>query len=232
METETPLSESERVFYGLHTLDNPEKPSGMVRFIKQLYNSTVANTITAIRTKSEFGKLGVDLAEMGLLKEEFRSRVESGLPVTVERIDFYTEPYKKGSIGSMFGVDRPDWAIKIRKDYPMQARAVIHAIWGAGQMMFTKMIVVVDDHVDVHDEQDVLFHMGANVDWRRDTVIADGPCDILDHATPYYGTGAKIGIDAPRKISGEGVVREWPDELAVSDDVAKLVERRWTEYGL
>lgn len=122
--------------------------------------------------------------------------------------------------------------IKIRKDYPMQARAVIHAIWGAGQMMFTKMIVVVDHHVDVHDEQDVLFHMGANVDWRRDTVIADGPCDILDHATPYYGTGAKIGIDATRKISGEGVVREWPDELAVSDDVAKLVERRWTEYGL
>ncbi len=121
--------------------------------------------------------------------------------------------------------------VKIRKHYPMQARAVISSIWGAGQMMFAKMIVVVDEHVDVHDEQDVLFHMGANVDWRRDTVIADGPCDVLDHATPYYGTGAKIGIDATEKIAGEGVVREWPEELHISDEIKQLVENRWSEYG-
>ncbi len=86
------------------------------------------------------------------------------------------------------------------------------SIWGAGQMMFTKLIVVVDEHVNVHDEQDVLFHLGANVDWRRDVVVVDGPCDILDHATPYYAAGAKIGIDATRKIAGEGTVRAWPDE--------------------
>ena len=122
--------------------------------------------------------------------------------------------------------------VKIRKEYPMQARKVMSSIWGAGQMTFTKMIVVVDAHVNVHDEQDVLFHMGANVDWRRDTVIVDGPCDILDHATPYYGTGAKIGIDGTRKIAGEGVVRDWPDELQMSDAIRKLVERRWAEYGL
>jgi len=121
--------------------------------------------------------------------------------------------------------------VKIRKHYPMQARAVMSSIWGAGQMMFVKMIVVVDEHVDVHDEQDVLFHMGANVDWRRDTVIVDGPCDVLDHATPYYGTGAKIGIDATEKIPGEGVVREWPEKLVVSADIEQLVEQRWSEYG-
>jgi len=121
--------------------------------------------------------------------------------------------------------------VKIRKEYPMQARKVMSSIWGAGQMMFSKMIVVVDEHVNVHDEQDVLFHVGANVDWRRDTVIVDGPCDILDHATPYYGTGAKIGIDATRKIAGEGVVREWPDELKMGEEVRQLVERRWKEYG-
>lgn len=57
-------------------------------------------------------------------------------------------------------------------------------------------------------------------------MIVDGPCDILDHATPYYGTGAKIGIDATRKIAGEGVVREWPEELEMSGEVAALVERR------
>jgi len=98
-------------------------------------------------------------------------------------------------------------------------------------MMFSKMIVVVDEHVNVHDEQDVLFHMGANVDWRRDTMIVDGPCDILDHSTPYYGTGGKIGIDATRKIPGEGVVRDWPDELIMSDEIKQLVNRRWAEYG-
>jgi 4-hydroxy-3-polyprenylbenzoate decarboxylase len=132
----------------------------------------------------------------------------------------------------MFGAFHNAVFVKIRKEYPMQARKVISSIWGAGQMMFSKMIVVVDDHVNVHDEQDVLFHMGANVDWRRDTVIVDGPCDILDHATPCYGTGAKIGIDATRKIAGEGVVREWPEPLRMSDEIVERVRRRWTEYGL
>lgn len=132
----------------------------------------------------------------------------------------------------MFGAFHNAVFVSIRKEYPMQARKVIGSIWGAGQMMFSKMIVVVDDTVNVHDEQDVLFHLGANVDWRRDTVIADGPCDILDHATPYYGTGAKIGIDATRKIAGEGVVREWPEELEMSRGIREKVERRWKEYGL
>ena len=94
------------------------------------------------------------------------------------------------------------------------------------------MIVVVNEHVNVHDEQDVLFHVGANVDWRRDTMIVDGPCDVLDHLTPYYGAGAKIGIDATRKIAGEGVVRDWPEELETSEAVRQLVEKRWSQYGL
>ena len=132
----------------------------------------------------------------------------------------------------MFGAFHNCVFVSIRKEYPMQARKVLSSIWGAGQMMFSKMIVVVDEHVNVHDEQDVLFHLGANVDWRRDTVIVDGPCDILDHSTPYYGTGGKIGIDATRKISGEGLVRDWPEELEMSTDVIAMVERRWKEYGL
>jgi len=132
----------------------------------------------------------------------------------------------------MFGAFHNCVFVKIRKEYPMQARKVMSSIWGAGQMMFSKMIVVVDDHVNVHDEQDVLFHMGANVDWRRDTVIVDGPCDILDHSTPYYGTGGKIGIDATRKVPGEGLVRDWPDELSMTDETTQLVEQRWKEYGL
>ncbi len=122
--------------------------------------------------------------------------------------------------------------VKICKSFPMQARSVMSSIWGAGQMMFTKMIVVVDEHVDVHNEQDVLFHMGANVDWRRDVTVVDGPCDILDHATPYCGSGAKIGIDATKKIAGEGIVRAWPDELEMSSEIEALITKRWAEYGL
>ena len=132
----------------------------------------------------------------------------------------------------MFGAFHNCVFVKIRKAYPLQARKVMSSIWGAGQMMFSKLIVVVDNHVNVHDEQDVLFHVGANVDWRRDTVIVDGPCDILDHSTPYYGAGGKIGIDATRKIPGEGVVRDWPDELRMSEAVEALIARRWKEYGL
>ncbi len=132
----------------------------------------------------------------------------------------------------MFGAFHNAAFVKIRKEYPMQARKVMSSIWGAGQMMFSKMIVVVDEDVDVHNEQDVLFHLGANVDWRRDTVVTDGPCDILDHATPHYGTGAKIGIDATRKIPGEGQIRDWPDKLKMNHELIDRIQNRWEEYGL
>lgn len=122
--------------------------------------------------------------------------------------------------------------VQIKKDYPLQARKVASSIWGAGQMMFTKFIIIVDEDVNIHDEQAVMFAVGANVDPRRDTFIVDGPIDILDHAAPYYGAGSKMGIDATRKIKGEGIVRDWPVALKMSDDVLRLIERRWSEYGL
>lgn len=122
--------------------------------------------------------------------------------------------------------------VKIRKEYPLQARKVASSIWGAGQMMFSKFIVIVDEEIDVHDEQAVMFAVGANVDPRRDTFIVDGPMDILDHSAPYLAAGSKMGIDATRKIPGEGVVRDWPLSLEMSDEVSRLVEGRWSEYGI
>jgi 4-hydroxy-3-polyprenylbenzoate decarboxylase len=122
--------------------------------------------------------------------------------------------------------------VKIRKEYPFQARRVMHAIWGAGQMAFTKFIVVVDDHVNVHDEQDVLFHLFSNCDPARDTEIVHGPVDILDHASPDLGAGSKIGFDATVKLPAEGKVRAWPTELSFDEATRQLVERRWKEYGL
>lgn len=122
--------------------------------------------------------------------------------------------------------------VKIRKEYPFQARRVMSAIWGAGQMAFTKMIVVVDESVDVQDEQSVLFHMLANCDPGRDTMIVQGPLDILDHAAPVCGAGTKIGWDATRKWPGEGVVRAWPEELEMTREVRERVTARWRELGL
>jgi 4-hydroxy-3-polyprenylbenzoate decarboxylase len=122
--------------------------------------------------------------------------------------------------------------IKIRKEYPHQARRVMHAIWGAGQMSFTKFIVVVDEHVNVHNEQDVLFHLFANCDPARDTEIVRGPVDILDHASPDLGVGSKIGFDATVKLPAEGKVRNWPKELEMDAKTKELVTRRWREYGL
>ena len=122
--------------------------------------------------------------------------------------------------------------VKIRKEYPLQARRVMYALWGAGQMALTKIIVVVDEDVDVHNQDDVLFHLCSNVDPRRDIVLADGPLDILDHAAPFCGAGGKLGIDATRKVAGEGQVRQWPAELEMTPEVRALVERRWGEYGL
>ena len=107
----------------------------------------------------------------------------------------------------------------------------MHAIWGAGQMAFTKFIIVVDEHVDVHDEQDVLFHLFANCDPQRDSEIVHGPVDILDHAAPDLGAGSKIGFDATAKMAGEGRVRIWPKELEMDEATRAMVERKWREYG-
>lgn len=136
----------------------------------------------------------------------------------------------------MFGAFHNCGFIQIRKEYPLQARRVMHAIWGAGQMAWTKMIVVVDDDVDVHDHEQVMFHLCANVDPGRDLEIVNGPLDILDHAAPRLGAGHKIGIDATRKIPGEEChghpVRDWPPLLRMTDAVTALIDRRWAEYGL
>ncbi|MCC6240661.1 MAG: menaquinone biosynthesis decarboxylase [Phycisphaerales bacterium] len=122
--------------------------------------------------------------------------------------------------------------IRIKKEYPWQARRVMHAIWGAGQMALTKFIIVVDEHVDVQDEQQVLFHLFSNCDPARDMEVAYGPVDILDHAAPETGAGSKVGFDATAKWKEEGKVRVWPKELEMDQTTRQRVSQRWREYGL
>jgi 4-hydroxy-3-polyprenylbenzoate decarboxylase len=132
----------------------------------------------------------------------------------------------------LFGVFHNFCFVKIEKRYPYQARKVMHSIWGAGQMMFSKCIVVVDSDCDVNNVEEVLFRVGANVDWGRDVEHVQGPVDVLDHAAPYCGAGGKIGIDATHKIPGEGVVRQWPELIKMSPEIVERVTGRWAEYGL
>ncbi|MEE3002483.1 MAG: UbiD family decarboxylase [Planctomycetota bacterium] len=105
----------------------------------------------------------------------------------------------------MFGSFHQCAFIQVRKVYPLQARRVMHSIWGAGQMAWTKMIVVVDEDTDLHDEQAVLESIARNVEFPRDIELANGPLDILDHSAPRLGAGGKIGIDATCAIPGEEV---------------------------
>lgn len=105
----------------------------------------------------------------------------------------------------MFGAFHNCAFVKIRKQYPLHARRVMHAIWGAGQMSWTKSIFVVDHDVDVHDAVAVLSAATRNVVPARDWECVRGPLDILDHAAPHLGAGTKFGIDCTRKIEGEAV---------------------------
>jgi len=122
--------------------------------------------------------------------------------------------------------------ISIKKSYPMQARKVINAIWGLGQMMFTKFIFIFDEDVNVQDLSEVAWKAFNNVDPARDITVVEGLLDVLDHSSnkPIYG--AKMGIDATKKWSEEGYQREWPAEIQMSAEIKKLVDKRWKEYGI
>jgi 4-hydroxy-3-polyprenylbenzoate decarboxylase len=109
--------------------------------------------------------------------------------------------------------------VSIRKSYPMQAYKIMHGLWGMGQMMFTKYIVVVDDDVDVHNTSDVLFRLCANTDPQRDTTFTKGPADVLDHATSELASGTKLGIDATKKFPGEGFKRPWPPLIKMNPEI-------------
>src|SRR5262249_55026903 len=118
----------------------------------------------------------------------------------------------------------------IRKQYPYQAYKIMHGLWGMGQMMFTKIIVVVDAHVNVHDTSDVLFHLCANIDPQRDSIMTKGPCDSLDHAPSVANIGSHGGSDAPRKLAGEGYHRERRKELRRPAELIAEMEKRFPRH--
>lgn len=121
--------------------------------------------------------------------------------------------------------------ISIDKKYAGQAKKVISALWGLGQMAPTKFIAVFDNDIDLRDYSTVAWKLLNNVDPRRDIILSEGPLDALDHSAPYPNFGGKMGIDATRKTREEGMGRPWPDEIKMSDDMKNYVTKRWNEYG-
>lgn len=108
--------------------------------------------------------------------------------------------------------------VKIKKDYPGQALKVMNSLWGAGQMMFTKMMIVVDGDVNIHDQQEVAKYISDNVDPLRDITYSQGPTDVLDHSCSRMAFGGKMGIDATRKLEEETI----PGAMADKVDVTRL----------
>ena len=121
----------------------------------------------------------------------------------------------------------------IKKRYPGQARKVMMGLWGRGQLSLTKMFVVVDDDINVHDMDEVIWAITTRTDPKRDIMIIENtPTDTLDPASPLVNLGSKLGIDATTKMKEEGYFREI-QKLAEVDDLTKeLVTKRWNEYGL
>ncbi|MEK7449384.1 MAG: UbiD family decarboxylase, partial [Planctomycetota bacterium] len=119
--------------------------------------------------------------------------------------------------------------VSIKKSYPGHARKVMHALWGMGQAMFSKVIVVVDNNVNIHDTGEVVWKVLNNIDPQRDLEFALGPVDVLDHASREIGYGSKVGIDATRKMKEEGFTRPWPDEMTIPPEIKMLVDKKWGE---
>ena len=122
--------------------------------------------------------------------------------------------------------------VSIQKSYPMQARKVMYALWGIGQMMNVKMIIVVDAHVDVQNLSEVAWRVFNNIDADKDLEIVHGPLDVLDHSSPLPKFGAKIGIDATKSWKEEGHLREWPDEIEMTPEVKGRIDFIWRSLNL
>jgi 4-hydroxy-3-polyprenylbenzoate decarboxylase len=122
--------------------------------------------------------------------------------------------------------------VSMRKSYPGHARKLMHAIWGMGQAMFSKVIVVVDEDVDVQNSSEVAWRALNNIDPQRDIEFVMGPVDSLDHASRLANYGSKMGIDATRKWKEEGFTRPWPGVIRMTGEVQARVDELWRRAGL
>jgi len=140
-------------------------------------------------------------------------------------------PFLRMLIPELVDMNLPEYGLftgigifSIRKYYPGQAKRVMMALWGLGQLSLLKMIIVVDHDVNVHDINQVLYAIASTVDPQRDILILPYTLtDSLDHTTPNPPLGSKVGIDATRKFREE-LGKEWPEEVASDEKIAEKAE--------
>jgi len=120
--------------------------------------------------------------------------------------------------------------VSIKKRYPGHAKKVMFSIWGTGMLSLTKIVIVVDDDVNVHNIGEVIWAVTSRFDPARDIVIIpNAPLDSLDHSSYLPNLGGKLGIDATRKWKEEGYEREWPEVVEMDENVKKKIDEVW-EY--
>ena len=123
--------------------------------------------------------------------------------------------------------------VSIKKRYPGQAKKVMMGLWGMGQLALTKIIVVVDSDINVHNINEVIWAITTRSDAARDTIIINNtPTDTLDPASPKVNLGSKLGIDATQKTLEEGFEREIQEEVKVDESTKEMVDSKWSNYGI
>jgi 4-hydroxy-3-polyprenylbenzoate decarboxylase len=121
--------------------------------------------------------------------------------------------------------------ISIDKRYPGHARKIMNAVWGLGQLMFSKIVVIVDKDVDVHDLNQVAWVVGTHIDPQRDVQLTLGPVDDLDDAAALPAFGGKMGIDATRPWASEGYTRSWPARVETTEAAGRKAAEIWSRLS-
>tara|TARA_R110000868_G_scaffold91080_3_gene252667 strand:- start:8947 stop:10494 length:1548 start_codon:yes stop_codon:yes gene_type:complete len=123
--------------------------------------------------------------------------------------------------------------VSIKKQYSGHPQRVMLGIWSfLKQFLYTKFIIITDDDINIRNWEDVIWAITTRVDPKRDTLILENsPIDYLDFASPSYGLGSKLGIDATNKYPGE-TTREWGKEIKMDKTVEDKIDRIWSELGI
>ena len=122
--------------------------------------------------------------------------------------------------------------VTIKKKYPGHARKVVNGLFGLGLMMLAKIIVVLDEDVNVRNSKEAWWVTLNNIDPHRDVFFTEGPMDALDHSSRNFAYGSKMGIDATKKWSDEGFTRDWPEKIVMNQETINLVSQKWQSYGI
>jgi len=162
------------------------------------------------------GRPPMEDAYMGLATERiFLAVTQALLP---EIVNFHLPP--EGTFHNLIFVS-------IKKEYPGHAHKVMNALWGLGLMSLVKVIIVVDDIVNVENSYDAWWYTLANIDPQRDIIFSKGPTDVLDHASTEFAFHSKMGIDGTKKWKEEGFHRDWPDVIEMEKEIVKKVDSYW-----